>query len=579
MKLSLFCFIFLSAVATLASGQDTKRGEQYQKLLVAQEEYYSALSNGDSLEIAERSYILGKRYIALTNYSLAKRYLLQALKIRKKHDQYEDMGKIYSMMGRLELTQDNSDAGRLFYRLAIENFIKSGTERGLLNSYNARLDLLTWRLKVTATEDKSSVKTSADSLFLYSQLMIKVCHSLKDTANMGIAYKTIGTSFLLKNKPNESVQYFKKALSILQSASKAPAGQILDLHFDLANAYLSLGKTLRAEEWSKGATTIVSNQSNFFSYWQNIDAHEALASYFQKTNSRQKAQNHKEKAEAYRKKEYQAYRQAAEEGLQLFFDNEEKQIQLASQKKELILQQQNSEIKTWLSMLIALFLLAATIIGIFFYRLSRKYQTLSKQNADLLDEQNHRIKNNLQSVKDLLELQSIRISDPKALQALEESVMRVEAVARVHHGLYDGGRLVEVELKKYIPELVKGVMDAYARKDIKISYELDDIWLHAEKAIPIGLILNELTTNSCKYAFNSIAEAELEISCRLHDDEIRFVFSDNGTGFDTEKHDGNDGSFGLRLITLLSGKLKGKGQFNAKNGTRYTVTFKSGTRK
>ncbi len=170
-----------------------------------------------------------------------------------------------------------------------------------------------------------------------------------------------------------------------------------------------------------------------------------------------------------------------------------------------------------------------------------------------------------------------QLSDPLAVAALEESLNRVDAITRVHRRLYEGSRLDEVELAAYVPDLVKGVLRSYEMGHTRQHYEIPEIWMHADAAIPLGLMISELTTNSCKYAFEGHPAPELRVKC-LQDlkGNLTFEYSDNGPGFDGS---GADSSFGLKLIALLSGQLKGECTFSRESGSVFRLKFKDAARK
>jgi two-component sensor histidine kinase len=170
-------------------------------------------------------------------------------------------------------------------------------------------------------------------------------------------------------------------------------------------------------------------------------------------------------------------------------------------------------------------------MSLVFFRLYRKNQRISRRNADLVKEQNHRVKNNLQVVSSLLSLQSKRLSDETAKKAIEESRLRVQSMAIIHQRLYDGDKLAEVNLNEYIQELAEGVLDAYGYSTVRAEFTIDKISLTADKAVPLGLILNELITNSCKYAFPTTENPELSISCYRTGNEISLLVADNGAGW------------------------------------------------
>ena len=210
----------------------------------------------------------------------------------------------------------------------------------------------------------------------------------------------------------------------------------------------------------------------------------------------------------------------------------------------------------------------------------------------MVKEQKTRGKNNQQVVSSLLSLQSKRLLDPTAKKAVEESRLRVQSMAILHQRLYDGGRLAEVDLNDFIQELVRGVLKAYGYSTVTVNFAIDAIILSANKAVPLGLILNELITNACKYAFSDNETPELWVSCHRNNKKIELTIADNGSGLDSSgwadtRLDGpgftlskatKNGSFGMQLIQAQVEQLNGTYQFSTytegiPSGVVFTMEF------
>ena len=130
--------------------------------------------------------------------------------------------------------------------------------------------------------------------------------------------------------------------------------------------------------------------------------------------------------------------------------------------------------------------------------------------------------------------------------------------------------LIEVNLQKYLPDLIAGVLQSYRLDSVNVVSNIDEIWIHSDKAITLGLITNELTTNACKYAFKNNTQPVLFIDCTYSSGQIAFSFRDNGPGFvpTSEK-----ASFGLGLIEMLTDQLAGISKFSFRSGCAFDLTF------
>ncbi len=201
---------------------------------------------------------------------------------------------------------------------------------------------------------------------------------------------------------------------------------------------------------------------------------------------------------------------------------------------------------------------------------------LRKQNEEkefLLKEIHHRVKNNLEIVSSLLALQSAQIKDANVLVAMEESQHRVQSMGMIHQKLYTGKNLAAIEMKDYLIDLAEYVTDAFGmNQQAVIDIEMTELELDVDTAIPIGLIVNELLTNSFKYAFPGKRGGKVKVSLRQIDDHLQLDVNDNGIGQPAERQVQGTG-FGTQLIELLTKQLDGKMVLNTNQGTSVSIQF------
>lgn len=205
--------------------------------------------------------------------------------------------------------------------------------------------------------------------------------------------------------------------------------------------------------------------------------------------------------------------------------------------------------------------------------------TVSLREKDaLVKEIHHRVKNNLQIISSLLSLQANFVSDKKTRQQFLESRERVRSMALIHDMLYRSKEISGVDFTDYMKTLANSLFTIYNIKnkdinlvfDITISNNLFDI----DTAIPCGLIVNEIVSNSFKYAFSNREKGTISLSLK-NTEGRNYLLSveDDGTGF-SKKVNLNTESFGLQLINILAEQLNGTIQFSTgKTGTRYDIAF------
>ena len=208
--------------------------------------------------------------------------------------------------------------------------------------------------------------------------------------------------------------------------------------------------------------------------------------------------------------------------------------------------------------------------------LEYKNLLLDKKNAEneiLLKEIHHRVKNNLEMVTSLLALQSAQIDDPKTKDAIAESQNRINSIGIVHQKLYQGTNLGTVEMKDFFLSLGESILDSFGVEDrIDLILVMEKLDLDIDTAIPLGLIINELLTNSIKYAFPQGNKGTITIKLEKKKENILHLeVIDNGIGkTDIIKGTG----FGGQLISLLTQQLNGKMNEITQNGSSFIFDFK-----
>jgi two-component sensor histidine kinase len=176
----------------------------------------------------------------------------------------------------------------------------------------------------------------------------------------------------------------------------------------------------------------------------------------------------------------------------------------------------------------------------------------------LLKEIHHRVKNNLLVVSSILELQKDAYEDPRLSQAIDLSQGRIKSMSMIHESLYQSNNLSSVDFSTYLDTLSDDLLHAYSVKNanIRIIKNLDSLALNIETATPLGLIVNELITNSLKHAFDPEAPGILEIKlCRQDDDSFSLCISDNGKATHQESDFSESAGLGWKLIRLLASQL------------------------
>jgi two-component sensor histidine kinase/ligand-binding sensor domain-containing protein len=211
-------------------------------------------------------------------------------------------------------------------------------------------------------------------------------------------------------------------------------------------------------------------------------------------------------------------------------------------------------------------------------RVQHRTQLLEEKNREkeiLLKEIHHRVKNNLQIIMSMINLQARQVKDPTALVVMQSVRGRVRSMALMHERLYQHEDLASINLHDYIQDICDGLCTTYGtnEKEIKITLDVPPIMTEADAALSLGLIVNELVSNSIKYAF---PEKRGYIHVSLHhavNDTYTLMVKDNGIGLPPDFEERRKKSFGLQLVTSLARKMGGKIVFSNNNGTNSILYF------
>ncbi len=264
----------------------------------------------------------------------------------------------------------------------------------------------------------------------------------------------------------------------------------------------------------------------------------------------------------------------------LTIENKKKEINVANKEKQL-------------AILLGSFLVATLLIFFFYYRYKSK-QKLStnlqvkneelnankqqlesavKEKEILLKEVHHRVKNNLQLVLSLLNIQAREYNNEEVDLFLEKGEARIASMALIHQTLYSSDKISNVNIKDYIEKLLKSIFISFDIDKQKIKYTVDSEELNfdIQTAVPLGLIINELVCNALKHAFVNKNEGLLIVKLKHFNEQYQLIVSDNGIGLDNQTKKTN--SVGLELVSILSQQLNGSMETIVNNGTTFTLNF------
>ncbi|MBS3817917.1 PAS domain S-box protein [bacterium] len=208
-------------------------------------------------------------------------------------------------------------------------------------------------------------------------------------------------------------------------------------------------------------------------------------------------------------------------------------------------------------------------------RAEEKIKKSLKEKEVLLKEVHHRVKNNMQVISSLLNLQASRIEDKKALESFKATQRRVHSMALVHDRLYKSEDFATLDFNQYIEQISTHLLRFYRDKmeKVKIQKDIKNVFIDINKAVPLGLIINELVSNSLKHAFPDDKKGEIKIKFHKKDSQYELEISDNGIGFPEDLDFRKTPSMGMHLVSSLVDQINGEIKLDRKPHPSFQITF------
>jgi two-component sensor histidine kinase/Tfp pilus assembly protein PilF len=432
-------------------------------------------------------------------------------------------------------------------------------------------------------------------------------------------YNNLATTYMILKEPDKSLEYYQKALQINQRLNDLHGiatveGNIANLYFYEGNyeqAYNYFLKSiagkqqLGAEEdlmglrGQIGATLIYMGQKQ--EGLQEMEESLALAKEKEYKNEVisilgalikstydngmfEVAARYQKEMISLQKENYESLLTSKVNELNARYQKAEQDQEIALLSSENELQKERihrQRLQLWGGGAI-LFLVSLLLFSIYllYRKLSEQNKIIAKALVEkeiLLKEIHHRVKNNLQVVSSLLNLQSYKIKDEVALKAIKEGRTRVHSMSLIHQTLYRKDNLTGVNINDYLDRLCQSLFDTYKVSEDQITLQTDisPLMLDVDSVVPLGLIINELITNALKYAFPEGRKGNISIEIKENSDGLLLAVNDDGVGIaDLDQMQQQD-SFGYELINAFSQKLEADLKVRSQDGTQVSLLIRN----
>lgn len=430
-------------------------------------------------------------------------------------------------------------------------------------------------------------KKDYPSAITYFRKSIDASSRIQDYEKMISAYASLCNVYTLLDQ-KDSAAWYSRATEGLSNKMDSP-NELVQTNSVLARYYVTYGDYRKAVSFANNALEV--SQRTHIESLNGQDAYLVLYQAYKGLNKTDSALRSLEQYWALNEPRLLHEKDKAVVAVEQQFQQykKEQEITLLKKDKAIGKTQRNSAI------LVALLLAIAAFLFYNRFRLKkRSSDILANKNREiekqkdmiqaslgekeiLLREIHHRVKNNLQIISSLLNIQSEHIQDEHVLSSIQEGQSRVEAMSLIHQNLYQSEHLNNVDISNYLQQLTAYLSNVFSgeRRSIAVSVETAHINFDIDTAIPLGLIVNELVSNAYKYAFdkNSTGRINIRIDA-INNTDYELQVADDGKGlppgFDPEKSN----TLGLKLVKILSRQLRGSFSAKSGHGTVFLVTFK-----
>lgn len=516
----------------------------------------SALRANDPVEIAEAWYRLAKSEQSKMNFLASNRNLLRSIRILEKRGPSYELGRNYYWLAiNARRLQDKQGTMKNIEK-ALSIYNACNSDRGKMIAYGYLSNLYD-----DVLPDRGLFEIDYEKALFYANLSKQYALKLNDKQILKDIQILIPRLFKATKGMIDQQHVMELDLDVLKKENNMV--DHIQFSLDYSRYLGQKGKLKKSFEILETARQLIEQYTPDSK--KNLEFYERAATdYYTHSGDLRKALEHFEKYYEYRTQGLMEDREGAISELLISYETEKKEAELKIREQSL----KNTRMLLGVS---SASLLLTLGLSTFLFQLYKKKQSISRKNALLVQEQNHRVKNNLQVVSSLLNLQANMLVDPEARQAIEEAQLRITAMVHLHRQLYENEQVDRIDMDRFIPDLTESVLESFDLRHVTLVSEAGGILLPADTATLLGLLINELVTNACKYAFAGHPDPRLTI--RLNSEPgkpIQLSVKDNGRQHpDLDRNP----SFGSRLIRMMVTQLDGTSEYNYHNGLEFLLTF------
>lgn len=519
------------------------------------------LSKGDSIGYSNVLINIGACYYYQGVFKKALEFYLEAERVKSKTNDKKGLAQIYNNLGLVYRVQRNYERALHYYNLSLEIKRELDDRQGMIYTLT-NLGVIYQNFH------------NCDSALLYAQQSYDLSVALQSTFDRGTSLSNLAMAYACMGEYEKSLEIFDRTEALLDSIDDKNT-----LAYALKAKSELLFKLKKIQE-----AILVLNEAE--AVCEKVGRSELMSEiYLLKSQLLKSRGDYAGSLKAF--EQYvvlkdslfndESNRQIIE--METVYETNEKEARISELKTLSALQGEqakSSRVQRNFLIIIVLFILLIVIMLVFVLKrnrenskaLSIKNKTIEnslREKEVLIREIHHRVKNNLQIISGLLELQGEKVKP-------EEAQRRIQTMSTIHEMLYRSQDISKISLQEYFEKLISNIAQGFGNKQVKIQIEIESVDFNIDTIIPLGLIANELVTNAFKYAFKE-KESGLLIVKLSPDNGNTWMMQirDNGQGVMGDMP--SNESFGLRLVNLLARQLKGKMNYSFAEGSIFTIHF------
>ncbi|KAB7731005.1 hypothetical protein F5984_09245 [Rudanella paleaurantiibacter] len=538
---------------------------QHPKLAQAKADFRVASQRRDTLAMAEAAYLMGKYTREPNDFVGGRNWFLFALRIWEKRGPSIQLNKVLIQLSSDESVMGNFPEAFVYANRALANSRQLNHPHSLMSAYWMLGTLHLKRAQNGLDTPTVRQKTDLDSAARYLQQAETIALRIGRAIDIA-GIRESQAELLADSDPFRAIKLREYTLGEYKKTKQGVG--IVGLHYTLSTAYLAVNNPAKAYTYLLVADSLM-RHINDANLKLITDGHYAWAKWYAATRQWPQAYQRLRTADSLRKRQLTREQRAVIAQLNVGYE---------TSRRDKLLQQREAELKINKAVLTAQqnytygalgFSAVALLAGAFFYHLWQQNKRTRQQNEQLLAEQSHRTKNHLQAISGLLSLQASQLTDEDAKRAVEESQIRIQAMTLLNRKL-SHAPVQQQRLPEIIPEIIQMILRSYGPQPVAVTCQVEPVPISVEQILPVVLILNELVTNACKYAFPNHPAPELTVRCWHESGRIRLRVQDNGPGI---RPGTARTGFGRRLIALQTEQLWAEASFSQPPGLTFDLSI------